>query len=301
MPNGIGRLSVYVTGLVMLTGTPAAVDAEEPSESRQRQIRLLTQQIEANSRELERRRIVLKRLSRELDQHRTHLASENFVVSGPTRELAQAILDEAEAWRDSLAREWLGGPLPPGDNFASIHLELSKTRDVGTTLLCGPTRRFQGAHYIWLTTSRKRALGGTLHHELAHVVLNARFPDRMPAWANEGIASRLDDAGRVAIRKRALETMSRTGRWPDLAGLLNRPTIAPTDQAAYAVSVSLTEYLLSRGTRARFLDFVELGQRTGWNTALRRTYGIAGIDQLGRNWRTWLSQRQSVRPARSIR
>src|SRR3970040_420239 len=62
-------------------------------------------------------------------------------------------------------------------------------------------------HNVYLpTTSQERALGGMLHHEITHVVLASRFPhpNRLPAWVEEGIASRYDDQERVAIRTQIL-------------------------------------------------------------------------------------------------
>ena len=84
----------------------------------------------------------------------------------------------------------------------------------GLILLCGPGRRFTGEHRVWLTTSKRRALGSTLAHEITHLVLNARFSDGMPAWANEGIASLRDDAGRSAERQKILRRFARRNEWP---------------------------------------------------------------------------------------
>lgn len=288
--KGIGRLWLCVAVLICATATPVLLDAAEPAASDLRQrLDSLQQQIEANSSALEKGRIELQRVLRESDAKRTIVGNKNFLVNAPTREMGERILAAAELCRDRIAVEWFGDTLADGQESASIHVELRDTDEGGFTLLCDPKRRFSGRHRIWLNTTRDRALGGTLAHEIAHVVLNARFADGMAAWANEGIASRLDDSRRAAIRQETLKNIVQTGRWPSLQRLLNQPQIKSTDRVGYSVAVSVTEFLLSRGSRARFLDFVELGQRTGWDTAVRRIYGIADVEQLRRDWRRSLS------------
>jgi hypothetical protein len=218
--------------------------------------------------------------------------SKNFTVlqrGAPRGErLAQAVLERAEALRKEIALQWLGEELPPGREVVHITVELSSEEDRGLTLLCGPGRALRGDHRMWLTTSRERALGSTLAHEMTHVVLAARFPRGMPVWANEGIASLCDDAQRGEDRRQLWRQWAREGRFPELEKVLYAASIAPTDETAYAVGVSVTEYLLSRGDRARLIQFVEQGQRDGWDAALRDSYGLADVGELERHWQAWL-------------
>ena len=215
--------------------------------------------------------------------------SKNFTVLAPRGEhLAEEVLERAEALRKEIALLWLGEELSPGTALTHITLWLDDKQDRGTTLLCGPGRAFRGDHRMWLTTSRERALGSTLAHEITHVVLAGRFPRGMPAWANEGIASMQDDAERAEQRRELLSRFVREDRWPALSSVLQLPAISPDNQAAYAVSVSLTEHLLSRGSREQLLKFVEQGAARGWDAALRESYGLADVDALEREWKTWV-------------
>lgn len=230
--------------------------------------------------------------------HATALAAEpgpalaqnaNFVVHAPTRELAEAVLHRAEALRDELAAAWLGETLPPSVGQALIHVKLSASQDKGLAWVADSPKRL--SHIVWLTTSAERATGGTLAHEMVHVVLATRYPGQIPAWANEGAASLEDDAARLAVRRQILHWYARTGNWPSLKDLLDAPRIAPQDERSYALAASLTEFLLERGQRNRLLEFARSGRRTGWEAALRRCYGIDSLETLDHQWRRWVAGR----------
>ena len=215
-------------------------------------------------------------------------ASKNFTVLAPRGDhLAKKVLHHAEMLRDEVARRWFGQPLPEGDARTHILVTLSDDVDEGLTLLAGPGYSASGDHRIWLTTTRERALGTTLAHEITHVVLAGGFAAPVPAWANEGIASRRDDAGRAAIRRRWLEHFARTGNWPRLPPLLAARSIHPTDQQSYTVAVSLTEYLLAHGGPRKFVRFLAAG--SDWDDALSSFYGINGTATLQRRWQSWAS------------
>lgn len=201
--------------------------------------------------------------------------SENFnVLAVGEKNLATEVLEQAEKFRKEISLEWLEAELPTGKEFVFINVKLTATEDEGLTLLCGPSRRFSGAHMMWLTTSRERALGSTLTHEMTHVVLSARFPRGMPAWANEGIASHYDGEGRKRRRREILAGFERNG-WPRVERILEARSIRPTDEESYAVSCSLVDFFLSRGDRPKLLDFVQDGAMRGWEPALRKHYGIS--------------------------
>ena len=110
---------------------------------------------------------------------------ENFTVLAADQTLAAEVLASANQYRRQVAQEWLRGELPPGVGETVIHLTLSRSRDRGLTWAIDSPNR--SLHKIWLTTDRNRALGGTLHHEIAHIVLATRYPQQLPAWAEEGV------------------------------------------------------------------------------------------------------------------
>jgi len=217
--------------------------------------------------------------------------SKNFTVLAPRGgHLADEVLSRAEELRVHIAIAWLGQELPEGKGLTHITVELSKDKDEGLTLLAGPGRAVPGDNRMWLTTSRERATGSTLAHEVTHIVLATHFAKGMPVWVNEGIASLEDDEQRHETRRELVRQWARTGQWPSLEKLLDQRKIAPSDQASYAASVSLTEFLLAKGDRRELITFIERAQQEGWEAALNRSYGIRGVADLQRQWQTWAAR-----------
>ncbi len=200
------------------------------------------------------------------------------------------MLQSAEAWRRAIAREWLGEELPPSVGQTTVNVSFSDDRDAGLTWANAGRR--PGSHTLYLTTTPAQALGPTLAHEMVHVVLATRFPDpaRLPAWLEEGVASRYDDCERHAIRHRIVSWMARTGNWADLQVLLARPHIPPHDKAAYAAASSVVEYLLTQGDKPTLLEFGRYGARAGWDAALDRYYRIRGRAELQPRWQAWIAE-----------
>ena len=157
--------------------------------------------------------------------------SENFTVLAVKAGgfLAEKVLDQSEKLRKKIALEWTGNLIQDGIEVTHIHIEIDETKDDGFTLLAGPGRRFSGDNRMWLTTSRTRAVGSTLAHEITHVVLAARFPAGMPVWANEGIASLQDDDERKASRKKLLRALTQQKKWPSLTRVLDLKSMPSSD------------------------------------------------------------------------
>ena len=204
--------------------------------------------------------------------------------------LADEIRDAAEGLRKQIALEWLGAELPPGKGrtVISIHVDDSANRGL-TWLIDHPKRKM---HSTWLTTSREGATGPLLAHEIVHVVLGTYYPGRLPAWADEGAASLQDGPQRDAIRNRILASWARDASWPEIADVLGAPTLPSSDQRAYAVAVSLTRYLLTRGDKPQLLRFAVEGREQGWDKALRTHYRIQSVDELQAAWQGWVSTRR---------
>jgi hypothetical protein len=146
------------------------------------------------------------------------------------------VLAKAYEFRKVEARELLGEELASAAGRTIITVQVSSTEDSGFTWpIDHPDRKF---HNMWLTTSRERAAGTTLRHEIRHVVLNTRFPDRLPPWIEEGLASRSDDAQRLQGRRATVAAFSRSG-WPDINSVVQTRAIHATDETTYGASTSL--------------------------------------------------------------
>lgn len=212
-------------------------------------------------------------------------ANANFVVTAPDRELAEEVLAKAEGLRTTLSERWLGDALPDGVGPTVIRVKLSSTEDKGLSWVAENDSRL--SHLMWLTTSRERAVGTTLAHEMTHVVLATRHPGAMPAFATEGAACEQDDANRLAMRREIVEWWAQNGNWPHVSELFESRSIEPADAAGYAHACSVTAFLLTRGNRAKFIDFAVAGQDRGWPAAVREFYGFNDLMSLQTAWRDW--------------
>ena len=214
--------------------------------------------------------------------------SENFVVMAAEKALADEALAQAEQYRREIAREWLGAELPPSVGQAVLHVEVTDGDDSAHTWVVDDPRRQY--HRVWVNGSRRQVLGSTLRHEISHVVMATRFPQGLPLWINEGIASLHDDADRAATRKRIIDWYAQTGNWPPLPRILAAKAMRAHDQETYSVAASLTEYFLSLEDKATLVAFAATGTQRNWDEALREHYGIRGINQLQQSWQAWARQ-----------
>jgi hypothetical protein len=223
--------------------------------------------------------------------------SDNFTVFTPAyatdqdnQAYAQEVLRCAEMWRREIAREWLGEELPPSIGKTTVNVAFSEDRDAGLTW--AKDDRHRAYHTLYMTTTPDRALGSTLAHEMVHVVLATRFPDprRLPAWVEEGVASRYDDPARHTTRQQILSWMAKTGNWSDVETVMLSVNISTHDKAAYATASSITEFLLSRGDKHTLFEFGLHGTQSGWDTALERFYRIRSTAHLQRAWQQWVKQ-----------
>jgi hypothetical protein len=210
---------------------------------------------------------------------------ENFTVLAADRSLAAEVLAGANRYRKQVASEWLRLELPPSVGETVIHVTLCDREDRGLTWAIDSPNR--SLHKIWLTTSRDRAVGSTLQHEIAHIVLATRHPQRLPAWVEEGVAGSYDEDDRLLVRRQLLEWFAQTGNWPSLDQVFQKPQIVNTDKVSYTLATSVTEFLVSRADQPTFVEFAVAGQQEGWDRALQQFYQIESVADLESAWRTW--------------
>ena len=126
-----------------------------------------------------------------------------------------------------------------------------------------------------------------LPHELTHVVLADEFPkQRIPPWADEGIAILAESGHRLAQRRLDLEHAVQRGTFIDVQQVLaveDGPQLTQRD-AFYAESVSLAAFLIRRGGSKKLIEFVHSAQSDGYQQAVKQHYGFTSLDQLETHW-----------------
>ena len=222
----------------------------------------------------------------------------NFVVEAPDPQLAQRIGDAAEQYRHDLAVEWLGEPLPRWSQPCPV------TAEVAPNLGAGGATSFvfdRGEVFNWTMTiqgSEERILDSVLPHEVTHTIFASHFRQPLPRWADEGACTTVEHPVERARQHRLLIEFLRTGRgisFPDMFAMKEYPAdVLPL----YSQGYSLARYLIERGGRQRYIDFVGNGLASSdWPQSLSQHYGINDISKLQTIWLEWVKRGCPAPPA----
>ena len=222
----------------------------------------------------------------------------NFVVEAPSPQLAQKIGDAAEQYRHDLAIEWIGQPLPRWSQPCPI------TAEVAPALGAGGATSFvfdRGEVFNWTMTiqgSEERILDSVLPHEVTHTIFASHFRQPLPRWADEGACTTVEHPVERARQHRLLIEFLRTGRgisFPEMFAMKEYPAdVLPL----YSQGYSLARYLIERGGRKRYIQFVGDGLASSdWPESLSQYYGIHDIGKLQTVWLEWVKRGCPAPPA----
>ena len=216
----------------------------------------------------------------------------NFVVSAPTPELAKAIGNAAEVYREDLSQEWLGHELPDWTQPCPIKADVSPHKGAG-----GATSFMfeRGRPFGWrmnIQGPRERILDSVLPHEVTHTIFATHFGRPLPRWADEGACTTVEHSSERGKQQQMLVRFL-TSR-PYSRGIpFNRmfamreypPDILPL----YAQGYSVARYLIGRGGKRKFVDYVDEGMRTNeWPQVTRKFYDFQSLGELQASWLTWV-------------
>lgn len=226
--------------------------------------------------------------------------TEHFSVFAEDQELAEAVAENAERFREEIALAWFGGPMEKGTARAIIRVARNDRQYSGFTALADkPERDFQR---VRLEGPRDWVVGPVLRHELVHVLFAARFPGaHLPIWLEEGIAGCYDHPAIIARRRAAVADRVASGGAPSLARLTAMCEPGAMGQENYEAATSLVEYLLALdgGDRAEFLRFACDVRDQGPAQALARRHGVPTLAHLQDGWEKWVLGGAAAQPARS--
>ncbi|MCE2726605.1 MAG: hypothetical protein LW698_07465 [Planctomycetaceae bacterium] len=222
----------------------------------------------------------------------------NFLVDAPTEELARKIGDASEHYRHTLAVEWLGRPLPRWSRPCPIKAQVAPHLGAG-----GATSFVfdKGEVFNWTMTiqgSEERIIDSVLPHEITHTIFASHFRRPLPRWADEGACTTVEHPVERARQHRMLIEFLTTGRgiaFPDMFAMREYPAdVLPL----YSQGYSLARYLIERGGRHKYVNFVADGLAgDDWAGALRKHYGVPGVAQMQTVWLDWVKQGCPAPPA----
>lgn len=215
----------------------------------------------------------------------------NFRVHAPDRELAQKFGDMAEQYRREKARDWLGREMPPWPQRCPLQVRINLQQSGGATTFsfgadaAGRPGVSSQEMKIWGET--RQLLYSVLPHEVTHTVLAYHFGRPVPRWADEGgsVLSE-NEAERFDHDIKCREILNQ-GRGIRLRVLLAMKEYPHDMIVVYAQGYSVTQFLIDRGGRQKFLEFVGQGMRgdgRNWEAAVREVYGFNTVNELEEMW-----------------
>ncbi|WP_146395558.1 hypothetical protein [Pseudobythopirellula maris] len=217
--------------------------------------------------------------------HRT----KNFVVNAPTPQLAREIADSAEAWRERLAIEWIGEPMPDWTEPCKTVVRVSPNLGAGgaTTFVFD-----RGEVFGWEMTiqgSKERILDSVLPHEITHTVFACYFRRPLPRWADEGACTTVEHKSEVGKQERLLIRFLKNGQGIDFREMFGMKEYPADVLPLYAQGHSLTQFLIERRGKPAFLAFLADGMvDEDWRRAVAKHYGHENEYALQEIWLEWV-------------
>ena len=217
--------------------------------------------------------------------------TQNFIVTAPTPQVAQALGEAGEIYRRDLSLEWLGRELPPWHEPCPI------TVHVGQQLGAGGATSFMfdnGRPFGWQMTiqgSYERLLDSVLPHEITHMIFATHFGRPLPRWADEGACTTVEHTSEKAKQHHLLINFLTTGR-----GIAFNQMFAMQEYPAdilplYSQGYSLARFLIAQGGRHTFIEYVGDGMKwNNWTAATKKHYGYQSLSELQTTWLDWVRQ-----------
>jgi hypothetical protein len=216
------------------------------------------------------------------------LATDNFVIDAPNRELARKFADAAEYYRKEKAMEWLGQEMPTWKTKCPLKVVVTMGAAGGqTTFSFAGDRAGVVGREMEIKGKLDQLLDSVLPHEVTHTVLAEHFGRAVPRWADEGgsVLSENDEE-RYKHDVSAREILNQ-GRGIKLRHLFAMKEYPRDMIVTYAEGFSVVNYLIDLGGRKKFLDFVGTGMKNdqrNWDEACRSVYGFQSVDAMEESW-----------------
>lgn len=223
----------------------------------------------------------------------------NFVVQAANANLAQAVGDRAEGYRELLAIQWLGQPLPPWPQPCPILVTVSNQAHGETSFLL-PENGY-GLPSDWdmkVFGPTDRLLDSVLPHEITHTLFATHFKQRLPRWADEGACTTIEHASeREKIQTLLLRFLSPQQQQGIPFNRMFPMRDYPADMLPlYAQGYSVAKFLIAQGGHQQFVQLIESGLQNerrqpvtvAWDQAMREIYGYQDLSELQLDWLQWV-------------
>jgi hypothetical protein len=213
----------------------------------------------------------------------------NFIIETRDPQLAEQLGKAAEKYRRELAVTWLGKPMPDWSRPCPV------TIHVGPHLGAGGATTFvfdRGEVFGWrmaIQGSAERLLDSVLPHEITHMIFASHFRRPLPRWADEGGATSVEHASELMKHRRMLVFYLKNGGGIPFSRMFALTEYPRKMMLLYAQGYSLADFLIQKGGRRKFVDFLGDGLKDNqWSAAIARHYGIRNLGALQSTWLAWV-------------
>ena len=215
------------------------------------------------------------------------LRGTNFLVTAPDPQLAQEVLDSAEAFRRELAIEWLGHELPAWSQPCPITVRLGGGAGGQTSFAF-----HRGVPFNWtmeIFGPRDRVLDSVLPHEILHTIFATHYGRPLPRWADEGACTTVEHDSEKNKNTELLYRFLKSDRGIAFNRMFAMKEYPEDILPLYAQGYSLTRFLIAQGGKRKFVKFVGDGMRTeNWTATTRKHYGHESLSSLQVSWLDWV-------------
>ncbi len=227
--------------------------------------------------------------------------SQHFVVQAPTTEFARQVCAEAERFRRELAIEWLGQELPPWQDPCPIRVTVGRNLGAGGatsfTFINGQPRGWE----MDIQGSHQRVLDSVLPHEITHTVMATHFGRPLPRWADEGAATSVEHTSERTKQDRMLIEFLTTNRGIAFNQMFAMKEYPHDILPLYSQGYSLARFLIARGGKRKFVDYVGDGMHwNNWTAATQKHYNMRSLSELQVTWLSWVRQGSPNRTPENI-
>jgi len=211
----------------------------------------------------------------------------NFLIQAPNAQLARAVGEAAERYRDDLSQYWLGHPLPPWSTPCPVRVVAGNIPAQGvTTYNRSPVRDFQ----MEVVGTPERILDSVLPHEVTHTVLATHFGRPLPRWADEGIATTVEHQSERQKHEHKLREFLRTRRGIPMNKLFLLTEYPNDVLPMYAQGYSVCSFLIEQRDPETFIAFLEdYMKHPSWTSNIQKHYGYDSLAELQDYWLSWVA------------
>lgn len=211
----------------------------------------------------------------------------NFIVHAPDAQMAQQVGQYAEHYRSEKAQLWLGREMPAWPQPCPLYVTISMDGPSGATSFNFGQGGVLGMR-MEINGPYDRLLASVLPHEITHTVFAHHFRTPVPRWADEGGSVLSEDDLERDRHDKLVRQILNQGRQIPLRRLLMLKEYPREVICLYAQGFSLADFLVKRGDRRTFLNFVGHGMHYGWDAAVQVYYQHRTVEELEEAWLQYL-------------